>query len=96
VKIRILSPAQDEINRIIEFYDERAPGLGLEFLDELDQTWAALIDHPEVGARHSNDVRRIVLPRFPFVVLYSLEPGEIVVHAIAHQRRRPDYWRHRG
>ena len=93
MRIRILSPAQDEILRIIEFYDERAAGLGLEFLDELDKTWAALLDHPEVGARHSKEVRRVVLGRFPFIVLYSLEPDEIVVHAVAHQRRRPDYWR---
>ena len=95
MRIRILSPAQDEIFRIIGFYDERAAGLGLEFLDELEKTWAALLDHPEVGAWHSKGVRRVVLRRFPFTVLYSLTPDEIVVHAVAHQRRLPDYWRTR-
>ena len=95
MKVRILSPAHDEISRIIDFYDDRAPGLGHEFLDDLDMTWASLRDHPQAGARHSHDMRHIVLGRFPFVVLYSIEPDEIVVHAVAHQRRRPGYWRHR-
>jgi plasmid stabilization system protein ParE len=95
VRIRILSPAQDEITRIIDFYDDRAPGLGHEFLDDLDKTWESLRDHPEAGAPHSHDLRRVVLGRFPFVVLYSIEPDEIVVHAVAHQRRRPDFWRSR-
>lgn len=93
MRISILSPAQDEISRIIDFYDAKKAGLGLEFLDELHRTWLALLEYPELGAPHSRDVRRVVLGRFPFVVLYSLEPDEIVVHAIAHQRRRPDYWR---
>ena len=96
MRIRILSPAQDEISRIIDFYDQKAAGLGLEFLDELDKIWEALPAHPEIGARHSKDVRRIVLGRFPFVVLYSVESDEIVVHAVAHQRRRPGYWQNRG
>ena len=96
MRIRILSPAQDEISRIIKFYDEKTAGLGHEFLDDLDNTWEALLEHPEVGARHSKNIRRVLLGRFPFVVLYSLEPDEIVVHAIAHQRQRPDYWKKRG
>ena len=86
MRIRILSPAQDEISRIIDFYDAKTAGLGLDFLDDLDRVWPALLEYPELGASHSRDVRRVVLRRFPFVVLYSIEPNEIVVHAVAHQR----------
>lgn len=41
------------------------------------------------------DLRRFVLHRFPYVIVYLVDPGEIVVLAVAHTRRRPGYWRRR-
>jgi hypothetical protein len=38
------------------------------------------------------DIRRITLTRFPYKLLYSIEPDCLYVIAIAHQHRKPDYW----
>ena len=95
MKIRILSEAQDEIFRIIGFYDEKAAGLGLDFVEELDRVWALLSHHPEIGTRFEGEVRRLLVQRFPFSVLYSIESDELVVLAIAHQRQKPGYWKDR-
>lgn len=96
MKIRILSPAQDEIHSIIRYYDDQAVGLGLDFIEELDEAWDLIREHPEIGARYHGEIRCLFLRRFLFAVLYSIEPNETVVHAVAHQRRRPGYWKERG
>lgn len=95
MKIRILSPAQDEIHSIVRYYDDQAVGLGFDFLAELEEAWDLIGQHPQIGARYDRDIRCLFLRRFPFAVLYSIEPDETVVHAVSHQRRRPGYWQGR-
>ena len=56
--------------------NSRRPGLSSEI-------------HPELGGPYTEDIRCVFLRRFPFGVLYSVERQEVVVHAVAHQRRRP-------
>jgi hypothetical protein len=38
------------------------------------------------------DIRRLILARFPYKLLYSIESDYIYVIAVAHRRRSPDYW----
>jgi plasmid stabilization system protein ParE len=49
--------------------------------------------HPEIGAPVSRDhrTRRLLVPRFPYEVVYRLLPSEIIILAIAHLKRRPGY-----
>ena len=41
------------------------------------------------------ELRRRLVRRFPFGILYRIEPEEIVIVAVAHLRRKPGYWRER-
>lgn len=92
MKLRILSPAQDEIFRVIDFYDGKAIGLGAEFVEELDRVLEFLRDHPGMGAPFQAETRRLLVRRFPLSVIYSTDEHEIVVIAIAHQSQEPGYW----
>jgi toxin ParE1/3/4 len=92
VKLRILSPAQDEIVRVIDFYDGKALGLGAEFVEELDRIFEVIRANPHVGTPFAEAARRILLRRFPFGLVYSIEADAVVIHALAHQRRKPGYW----
>lgn len=47
---------------------------------------------PPVGP----DMRRCLLTRFPYLVIYALLPGELLVLAVGHQHRKPGYWRERA
>jgi len=38
------------------------------------------------------DIRRIILSRFPYKLLYSVEADHIYIVAVAHLHRAPDYW----
>jgi plasmid stabilization system protein ParE len=51
--------------------------------------------HPEAFQLTAEEVRHKLLRRFPYSILYAVESDRIRVLAVGHQRRRPDYWRHR-
>jgi hypothetical protein len=48
-----------------------------------------------LGVPVDDDLRKFVLQRFPFSLIYSLSPDVLRVEVVAHQSRRPDYWRSR-
>jgi plasmid stabilization system protein ParE len=62
------------------------------FRQEIDHAIQRIIESPERFPNTTTGARRFVMMRFPFSIVYSLTEAEIIVVAIAHQRRRPDYW----
>jgi plasmid stabilization system protein ParE len=95
VRIRFHELALAEASTAERYYSSRSVSLGLEFIDSLDHALARLRAFPESGAPHMLGTRRLLLERFPFAVIYSLEETDIVIVAVAHQRRKPGYWRSR-
>ena len=74
------------------YYDAARSGLGGDFLDDIQYAISAVCRQPEIGTNIGYGFRRVLVRRFPFSVVYFLDEGEVVVAAIAHQRRRPGYW----
>ena len=74
------------------YYDAARSRLGQDFLDDVQYAINAARRQPEIGTNIGYGFRRVLVRRFPFSVVYFLDRGEIVVAAIAHQRRRPGYW----
>jgi plasmid stabilization system protein ParE len=92
---RFLPPAEDEMIEASRFYQREAAGLGFEFLDDVERVVDALREYPKFGRSIGRGLRRALLRRFPFSLIYADEPDEILIVAVAHQRRRPGYWRRR-
>ena len=92
---RFLLPAEEEMTEASVFYESATSGLGADFLDEVQRVVNILREHPELGQSVGRGLRRALLHRFPFSLIYSLEVDTVVIVAVAHQRRRPGYWRHR-
>ena len=92
---RLISEARDELNAGVSIYDSEYPGLGQEFAIEVRRLCRRIAEVPAAGFEIRPDVRRRIVRRFPYSVLYTLENGEVVVLAIAHQSRRPGYWKRR-
>ncbi|MFO7893043.1 MAG: type II toxin-antitoxin system RelE/ParE family toxin [Longimicrobiales bacterium] len=93
--IRVLAEARLDALEAAAFYESHADGLGAEFLDILEQALLSLVDTPRIGTPYDSDTRRLVLLRFPFALIYTVEAEVVVILAVAHQRRHPDYWRGR-
>jgi len=92
---RFLSAAEEEMSEAAMFYEAASFGLGSDFLEDLQQAIDRLRAHPEIGMRVGRDLRQILLHRFPFNLIYSVEPDAVLIVSVAHQRQRPDYWRSR-
>jgi hypothetical protein len=101
VTLRILAEAKWEIIEASEWYDARQPGLGDAFRQAVSQAMPRIRGQPQSYPRLETYrtrriVRRYLLKRFPFSIIYELRPTEIVVLAVAHVRRRPNYWKRRS
>jgi len=77
------------------FYETASGGLGREFLDEVQRVIDTLGEHPKLGNLAGRGLRQAAFRRFPYWLIYAEEPDAILVIAVAHQRRRPSYWRRR-
>ena len=88
--------ALDELREAARFYDDRSSGLGDELVAEVERAFVVVAERPAAGAPMRGGRRRVLLRRFPYAVIYrELPDGGVRVLAIAHLRRRPDYWRGR-
>ena len=93
--IIFLPPAEEEMLEAARFYESRVRGLGKEFLAEVRHAAEKITEHPEAATLNRGKVRRRLVKRFPFGILYVNDPEEIVIVAVMHLRRRPGYWRGR-
>jgi plasmid stabilization system protein ParE len=95
--VRSSEPASEEFTDAVRWYETRRAGLGAEFFDAIVAILAVIETNPEIGTSISPDgrTRRALVARFPYQVVYRLRPTEIVIVAIAHLKRRPEYWKSR-
>lgn len=87
--------AEEEFIAAARFYEQHAEGLGREFIAEVRHTLRRVVVHPGSGALFSRGLRRALVDRFPYAVLYRAEVEQILVVAVMHLHRRPGYWRRR-
>jgi len=84
--------AELELNEAAAYYELEKPGLGARFLREVDRCIESLVKHPQAGAIILGDVRRRLVRRFPYAVLYTIKPEGVRILAIMNLKRRPLYW----
>ena len=91
------SEARDELVGAKEWYNDRQPGLGLELQNEVEAAVDRIRRDPQIGARYRNTAYRFYrVRRFPYILYYLDLPDALWIAAIAHERRRPGYWRRRS
>jgi len=99
-RVRFEDEADAEYRLAGQWYESRREHLGLEFFDAVDASIQQILDLPRSGSpvpRMSADlpVRRIAVTRFPYHVIYLETKTQIRILAIAHDRRKPGYWKAR-
>ncbi|MCE5360424.1 hypothetical protein [Candidatus Igneacidithiobacillus taiwanensis] len=74
------------------YYERQVTGLGARFRTEVREALSRLRHWPLAAPVEHGDIRRLILSRFPYKLLYSVEPDLIYIVAVAHLHRAPDYW----
>jgi plasmid stabilization system protein ParE len=95
VNVRFLRVAQAEYDAAMAWYRSAGPGLDQAFRSDVVTKLEQIASHPRSSPELAPDVRRAALRRFPFLLVYTIADGDIVVLAVAHMRRRPRGWRDR-
>ena len=87
--------AESEFLSAARYYEDEAENLGLDFVAAVQGTYQRILEYPESGRPFGHRLRRVLVPRFPYGLLYRVEPERLLVVAVAHLQRRPGYWRSR-
>ncbi|WP_084184772.1 type II toxin-antitoxin system RelE/ParE family toxin [Desulfonatronum thiodismutans] len=90
--VRMVQLAEQEMLDAAAYYEDRVDGLGRDFLDSIALAIKDIGDFPERWPVVRREVRRSLVSRFPYSLFYRVDPDEVIVLAVAHQRRRPAYW----
>ena len=98
--VRLAAEARQEILDAASWYDNERRGLGDLFVEALDEALARVARlgpecRPVVGVPAELGVKRVLVRRFPYLVIFIELPRVIRVLAVSHSRRRPGYWRRR-
>jgi hypothetical protein len=85
--------AEAEFLESVGFYESKVKGLGSAFIDEFEGIVNLVCESPKQRkVVREPDIRRAPLNRFPFTIIYREKYSVIQVLAVAHDRRRPQYW----
>lgn len=95
MNVRYIPEALAEYEAVAAWYDDQNPGAGDDFADAIERAEWLIAQTPRTwpqwpGAR--TGVRRYLIPGLLYAIAYEIVSDEVVILAVAHQRRRPGYW----
>ena len=90
--VKFLEQAEFEVKKAVEYYNSNSNGWGFEFAFEIQKTISRIIANPEAWTKISKRARKCKCNKFPYSVIYFLDKEEIIVVAIMHLKRKPNYW----
>jgi plasmid stabilization system protein ParE len=97
LKIEVHPDVYSELELSRAWYEEKATNLGTEFLNEIERALKVIQEAPTMWSWYDKeqDVRRFLVHRFPYAILYRTTSTAIQIIAAMHLRRNPDYWKSR-
>ena len=94
-RVEVLPEAEQEFREAFFWYFERSPIAADAFRSVVFEAVDALSESADMWPANEDGIRYCVLTRFPYTVWYDLQVDQATVLAIAHQHRRPEYWKRR-
>lgn len=95
VRLRFHPDVYQELRDAYQWYESKSEGLGEDLMRELERTYPLIQTMPKAWPQVAPGVRRCLLKRFPYGILYREVEQGLVVVAVMHLSRRPGYWRTR-
>lgn len=84
--------ARKELEDGVRYYELEYSGLGYSFKEEVRKAVLRIARYPQAWSIEQGDTRKCLLHKFPYKLMYSVDENHVVVVAVAHQHRKPDYW----
>ena len=87
--------AGEESLDAVDYYESCEAGLGLDSANEVHNAIRSAVEYPRMWPEMAGEVRRCLVHRFPYGVLYCVEPQGVFILAVMHLHRDPGYWKHK-
>jgi len=84
-----------ELDQSLEYYKKQEIGLEKLFLDEIEKALKKIQKNPERYHLIEDNIRKYIIKQYPYKIIYTIKPETIIIIAIVHQKRKPDYWKGR-
>lgn len=95
MKSQLTPEAELDLSEAIRWYDERDQELGDDLLRHVYHCIASIETNPRLYPIVHRQMRRALVHRFPFQILYEIESEEVIIYAIYHSARDPETWKRR-
>ena len=95
IKILFHKLAGKEFLEVRDYYDDLVFGLGEKFVTEVERCLNIITTNPLAYPVTKQNVRKAVIIKFPFSILYRVDGNVIYILAVMHQKREPLYWAER-
>ncbi|HHE32640.1 MAG TPA: type II toxin-antitoxin system RelE/ParE family toxin [Chlorobaculum parvum] len=89
MKLRYTHRSKDDLDIAMAWYEKQRRSLGFEFLDRIEVAVKSIVQSPELHRVYYSQFRGCLVRRFPFIVFYTIEGDEIIVHSIFDCRQDP-------
>lgn len=90
-----LDEAKLELSEAALYYQWQEHGLGDSFIDQVEAAVRKIMRDPTLPREFDPPYRKVVTKRFPYQVIYAIEAETVLIVAVMHQHREPEYWRER-
>jgi plasmid stabilization system protein ParE len=91
-RVRYHQGAAADVKSAVAWYRKRSPKATADFVEELGRAVNTIRETPQRWPMGKSHTRRFLLWRFPFSIIYTEEENEIIIWAVAHASRRPEFW----
>ena len=93
--VEFIDEAKQELIAAAVWYETREPGLGQRFRNEIAYVVERIVEDPLLWRERDGGYRRVNCPVFTYYVAYFIRQEKIIIVAVAHGYRHPDYWKAR-
>ena len=92
MNVKFTRPASEEYLETVEYYNNLRDGLGYEFCIEFDSGIKKIIQYTEAWQELAPGIRRFLIRRFPYGIIYSVENDEILILSVMNLHKKPKKW----
>lgn len=92
MRVRFSALAKQEFSEARDWYERQQRGLGGTYAGAIRESVRQIAQMPRMFPIELADVRRCVVRGYPYVLRYVIRSEFVLIVAVSHQRRDPDYW----
>lgn len=90
--VQFSAEARLELLHETRYYEKARAGTGGRFRLAVEAAAVRALAFPDSGKPAARQTRRLLVKGFPFAIVYERTGTGIFIHAVAADRRQPDYW----